>query len=578
MKKGKIYEVRNITDLKDLLNQSSELFGDKSAFYIKGKDDKYFNITYSEFKNDVDSLGTSLVKLGLKDKFVAVMGENRYEWCTSYLSIANGVGVVVPLDKELPPAEMQNLLTRSNAAAIIYSGKYQGIIDQIEPELPDVRHFINMDSDEDQGRFLSYSRLVDAGKEILASGDSSYTDAKIDPEVLGVLLFTSGTTNLAKGVMLSHKNLVYDIMAIKKMIDVTSEDSILSILPIHHTFECTCGFLFPIYTGVRISFNEGLKHISKNLIETSPSLMIVVPLLLEGMYKKIWEQAEKKGMAKKLRTGIKISNLLRVIGIDMRKKLFKDVLSNFGGKLRFVIAGAAALDPAVSKFLYDIGINALQGYGLTECSPVVTGNREDCIKHHTIGYTLPGVEMKIVNMDKHGVGEFAVRGGNVMLGYFQNPEATEQVLKDGWFYTGDLGTVDKDGFFTITGRQKNVIVTKNGKNIFPEEVESYLNKSPYILESLVWGREDENSDETRVCAEIVPDMEAIKSNLTEASTTKEQLLKLISAEVKKVNKLMPHYKQIKNFEIRLEEFVKTTTKKIKRYVERNNNKQKPKKA
>jgi long-chain acyl-CoA synthetase len=568
-KKEKFFETRHITDLKDLLNQSVQLFANNNAFILQDEEGNYTKkVTYKDFKADVDALGTSFINMGLKDKFIAVMGENRYEWCVTYLAVANGTGVIVPMDKELPVAELQNLLNRSRSVALVYSGRYQEKIESIKHSLPSVKYFINMDIEEDKNGYLSYRKLIEKGNSLIASGDTTFIDAKPDPEKLSILLFTSGTTDLAKGVMLSHKNICSNIVSICKTMYIDDTDSVLSILPIHHTYECTCGFLAMIYNGCSISFNEGLKYIGKNLKDAAPSILLAVPLILEAMYKKIWDTAAKKGMDKKLRLAVKISNLLRKVGIDLRKKLFKSIHENVGGRIRLVISGAAAIDPAISKGFRDLGIFLLQGYGLTECSPIVTCNREENFKDESIGLALPGVEVKIADPGPDGIGELAVKGDNVMLGYFENPEATNAVFKDGWFYTGDLGTVDKDGFFRITGRKKNVIVTKNGKNIFPEEVEAYLNKSPYILESLVWGAEDSDYDDTYVWAQIVPDMEQIQDKFGRQDVSKEEIYNLISQEVKEANKNMPLYKRVRRFELREKEFEKTTTRKIKRYVEK----------
>lgn len=570
MTSNPIYNVRPIKDLKDMLVQSEKMFTEKDAFRVKDSNNNIKGVTYREFKNNVDAFGTALIDLGLKDKFIAVIGENRYEWCVTYLSVVNGAGVIVPLDKELPVMEIENLLHRSNASAVVFSSKHEKEMKIISTTLPSVKYFINMDIDENIDGFLSYKQLVNKGSELIKSGNYSYINAEIDPDKMSILLFTSGTTDLAKGVMLSHKNVASDVMAVCSSLYIDSSDSALSILPIHHTYECTAGFLVLIYNGGSICFNEGLKHISKNLKEFKPTLLFLVPLILEGMYRKIWEQAAKKrGTKIKLKIALNISNfLLTVFKIDVRKKLFKQIHENIGGKVRLVIAGAAAIDPNVSKGFMSMGVNVLQGYGLTECSPIVTVNREKSYRHNSIGLPLPNVEVMIDNPGKDGIGEIMVKGSNVMLGYYENKLATEKVLKNGWLYTGDLGHMDNNGFVYITGRKKNVIVTKNGKNIFPEEVESYLNKSPYIMESLVWGKTEEQSDETIVCAQIVPYIDAIKERLNTTEVSSDDISKIINTEVKYVNRCMPLYKRIKEFTIREEEFAKTTTRKIKRYVEK----------
>jgi long-chain acyl-CoA synthetase len=571
-----IYDVRQIQNLKDMIEQCSNLIGSKNAFYIKEKNENYKGITYNEFKNDINAFGTALINLGLKDKCIAVIGENRHEWCVTYLSTVNGTGIIVPLDKELPPTEIENLLKRSDTSAVVFSGKFEKEMKKISSALPSVKYFINMDHENsrtteecDDSKFLSYKRLITKGKELIGSGDTSFINAPIDNDAMSILLFTSGTTDLAKGVMLSHKNICSNITAVCSSILIESNDSVLSILPLHHTYECTCGFLLMIYNGCTLSFNEGLKHIAKNLKETKPSILLGVPLIFESMYNKIWEQASKKrGLKTKLNIALKISNFAySVLKIDLRRKLFKQIHENIGGNIRLLISGAAAINPNVSKGFRAMGIKLLQGYGLTECSPIVTVNREFDFRDDSIGQPIPGIEVRLHN-EVDGIGEIIVTGSNVMLGYFDNKAATEKVLKDGWLYTGDLGSVDKNGFYSITGRKKNVIVTKNGKNIFPEEVEAYLNKSPYILESLISGEDDEKSGETFVNAQIFPDLEAINEKLKTNEISNDDIYKIINSEVKSINKQMPLYKHIRHFTIRENEFEKTTTRKIKRYVEK----------
>jgi long-chain acyl-CoA synthetase len=573
MKFTPIFDIRPIKNLKDMIEQSSTLFADKNAFHIKCKDDKYEGIKYSDFKNDIDALGTALLELNLKNSFIAVIGENRYDWCVTYLSVINGVGVIVPLDKELPVAELENLLNSSGAGAIVYSGRlFHDKLKQISSKLSNIKYYINMDTEEHESKnFLSLKALIKTGRELLSSGIKDYISCEIDENTLSALIYTSGTTDYAKGVMLSHKNICSNIMNVCSSLYIDSSDSVLSILPLHHTYECTAGFLTMIYNGVTISFNEGLKYIAKNLQETKPTILILVPLILENMYKKIWTQAKKKKSLKiKLKLGLFISNFLyNTFKIDIRKKLFKQILDNVGGRLRLVISGAAAIDPNVSKGLSGFGITIRQGYGLTEASPIVLVNRDKEFRDDSAGLPLPGLDVQINNPDHDGLGEIIVKGDSVMLGYYNNDAATKAVLKDGWLFTGDLACMDEKGFIYITGRQKNVIVTKNGKNIFPEEVEAYINKSPYILESLVTGKDDEETGETIVSAQIVPDMDAIKAKLkTDSEPSTEVIYKLIKAEIKSINKNMPIYKRVIDINIRDTEFAKTTTKKIKRYLEK----------
>jgi long-chain acyl-CoA synthetase len=563
-----LYEVADINDFKELLEYSSVAFADKAAFWIRNESGAFRSITHKQFKDDVDALGAALVSLGLRGSFIAVMGENRYEWCASYLAITNHTGVVVPLDKELPVMEKGNLLQRSGSAALIFSGKYAKDMLVIKNSDTSVKYFINMDIDEDTEEFMSLRKLVEKGRQLLAQGNIDLNEYKIDNKALGILLFTSGTTDLAKGVMLSQKNICSNIMDILKTVRVTSEDITLSILPIHHTYECTIGFLCFIYCGGTIAFNEGLKHIQKNFLEVRPTVLITVPLLLENMHKKIWEQAGKKpGMKLLLKLMIHIGSDLKLIGIDIRRNMFKTIHKNFGGRLRLIITGAAAISPEVSNGLNSLGFKVLQGYGLTECSPLVIGERDHFYGNASIGLPLPGVEVRIEHADENGIVEIVTKGDNVMLGYYKNEDATAKCLKDGWFHTGDLGKVDKSGAYYITGRLKNVIVTKNGKNIFPEEVESFINRSPYVLESMVAGYQDDNSGETFVQAYILPNLETIKERLKVVSVSKEEIMSIISEVVKSANKDMPLYKRISTFTLRDNEFVKTTTMKIKRYAE-----------
>lgn len=565
-----IRKVRRISDLKDMLNQSAALFPENDAFWLKTGDGSYRGINYRQFKSEVDALGTALINLGLKDKPIAVIGENRYEWCLSYLAAVNGTGIVVPLDRELPPPEVENLLDRSHASAVIFSQKHEKDMRYISSVLPSVKYFINMDADEDENGFLSLKKLIQSGLEQIAGGDRSFIDAAVDPDAFNILIFTSGTTDLAKGVMLSHKNIVTNIMSVCSVLYIDDSDSTLIMLPLHHTYACTTSFLLMLYNGCRISFIEGLKHIAKNLKETSPTIIMAVPLLLESMYKRIWDNINKqKGKARTVKAIIALSNTaLRLFGLDVRRRLFKQIHENIGGKLRLIISGAAALDPEVSKGFRSFGIALMQGYGLTECSPIVTVNQLEKNLDGSIGLPLPCDEVMIYKPNKDGIGELIVKGDNVMLGYFENSLATAKVLRDGWFYTGDLGKMNKHGFFSITGRKKNVIVTKNGKNIYPEEVEAYLDKSPYIAESMVYGKDDEASEETFVYAMIVPAMDAIRERLGKQNLNEDEVFRMIDAEVKNVNKNMPLYKRIRRFTIRQEEFAKTSTKKIKRYIEK----------
>lgn len=568
-KRYKYFDVRKITDLKDMVRQSAELHPDCSAFTLKDSNGSFTSVTYKKFLETINELGTALLDLGLKDTKIAVMSENRYEWCLTYLAVVNGAGVIVPLDKELPINEVTSLMSRSEATAIVTSKDYINSIIDIKKDLPDLKYIISMDpvDEKEKDGIIYLYDLVEKGKKLIEAGNREYIDAPVNPEEMRMLIFTSGTTDKSKGVMLSHKNICHDIMGVSQLLTADTRDSILSILPLHHTYECTAGFLTMVYLGVSIGFCEGLRHIQKNLQEYKPSIIMSVPLILENVYNKVEKKAKKENKYVKLRIGLFIAPVLARLGFkDIQRKMFSEIHESLGGNLRLIISGASALNPKISKAFRAMGFNLLQGYGLTECSPIVTVNRLEEYKDGSVGLPLPGVEIKIDNPGKDNIGEILVKGENVMLGYYKNEEATREVLRDGWLYTGDYGRIDRDGFLYITGRKKNVIVTKNGKNIYPEDIELYLNQSPYILESLVYGVDDPEEDETKVCAQIVPRMETFEEELGRTPTD-EEIHRIILAEVKKVNKKLSSYKRVQHFDIRKEEFEKTTTKKIKRYVE-----------
>ena len=569
MKIGKLYDVRTIKNFKDMLKQSYELFSDKVAFVKKISDGNYRKITYKDFYNEVASLGTSLLKLVPERLIVCVIGENRYEWCLGYIATTNSGGTIVPMDKELPLAEKINLIKQSNSNVIIFSGKYSKDIPEIAEKVPTLKYFVNMDIKEDEGIMLSLEKLLEKGNELIKSGDESFENAEVSSDEMSILLFTSGTMDNAKGVMLSQKNICEDIMSVCKTVDVRPGDSSVSILPLHHTYQCSLGFILFLYRGSTIYFNDGLRYIQKNLKEYAPSILITVPLLLENMYKKIWEQAKKKkGLTTTLKLAIVATNILRdVFHIDIKRKVFREIHETLGGNLRLIIVGAAAISPEVSKGFSDFGMETLQGYGLTECSPLLIGNSDSVCRHGSIGIPIPGVEICINNPNEDGIGEILAKGENIMLGYLINGKVDRSCFKDGWFYTGDLGYKDKDGFYYITGRNKNVIVTKNGKNIFPEELEAQINKSPFVLESLVFGKYDKETGEVRVNAQIFPNMDAIKESFKSIAVSAEDVKKFLGDIIKSVNKDMPLYKHIKEFSVRDTAFIKTTTQKIKRYKE-----------
>ena len=555
------------TDLKDMLKQTGEAYGDRPAYIFKTEEKgKFRTITHKEFRNEINALGTVLINMGLKDKRIAIISENRYEWELSYLAIASGVGVVVPLDKSLPDNELESLILRSQVEAIIYSSKYDTIMGTLrDKKNTNLKYFISMDLEENTQGIYSEKTLIEKGKKLLNEGDSTYLNAKIDADKMGIMLFTSGTTAMSKAVMLSHKNLVTNVMDITQRFDLTEEDRFLSFLPLHHVFECTVGFLYPISIGGSIAFCEGVKHMADNIKEFGITAMISVPAVFDIIYRKVMKAIEKKGKLQNLEKGKKISNLLLKVKIDLRKQLFKEVHESLGPKLRLVVTGGAALDSETEKGFNDLGFDVEQGYGLTETAPVIAAETPKCRRLGSIGKKFPSVEVKIDNPDEEGIGELLAKGPSIMLGYYENEEATKDALDaDGWFHTGDLARIDKDGFIYISGRKKSVIVLNNGKNVFPEEIETLLNKVEGIKESFVYEKKEDDGD-VKVCVKIVYDKQLIKELYNIEG--EEKIKEFLWEKVKDVNRLMPKYKYVREMIISEEELIKTTTLKIKRHEE-----------
>ncbi len=566
----KYKESRPITDIKHMIETSAELYADHVAFYEKKKKGQpYEPITYKEMLSQMNALGTALIDLGLKDKRIAIIGANSSKWALSYLATVCGTGVVVPLDKELPASTLEDLIKQSDATAVIFDQKYEDIFDEIKKKDENkLSVLINMHAEEDTECALSWNGLLEKGQKLLDDGDRRFLDAQIIRDVMSILLFTSGTTGVSKGVMLSHGNIAEDLMAAPTMLKVYETDIFFSVLPVHHTYECTCGFLMPLYKGAAIAYCEGLKYITKNLAEIKPTLFLGVPALFEKLYKKIWQNVRKQGKEKLLKKVIKINNKTKKIGINLGKIFFKDILAVFGGRMRMMICGGAAINPDVLNGIRDFGINAVQGYGLTECAPLAALNPDTAPVASSIGIEFPGIEVTIMDKDDDGIGEICVKGPNVMLGYYNMPELTDETIVDGWFHTGDMGYKDKDGYVYITGRKKNVIITKNGENVFPEEVEYLLNLSPVVLESMVFEEESENKDDMRIAASIVADMESIEEFYGK-DLTDEQIDKLIWEVVDKYNDENPMYKKIRRVSIRRTELKKNTSNKIIRFAEEN---------
>ena len=562
MKKEKFYEVTPITSIRDMVCKSTETFADRTVCLRKlKKGEPYTGVKFKQLKADIWALGTAFLDMGLGDKRIAVIGENRYEWVVSYMAVACGNMMIVPIDRELAAPDIINLLKISKVSAVVYSPKIKAKLETVKAEVPDVEFMIAMDDSHSEADYV-VKDLIDKGNSLISGGDNRYDNIEIDVEAPKIMLFTSGTTAMSKGVLLCHRNIVTNLMAMCQMVEITSDDVFLSVLPPHHTYECTCGIMVPIYRGGCIAFNDGLKYIPNNLAESKATIMLGVPAIFELIYKRIWAMARQKGMEGKLKAGLKISKALLKIGIDKRRSIFKSVHETFGGNLRIFISGAAAIDPLVSKGFRDLGIMFLQGYGITECSPIITLNRDINFRDDSAGIALNCLEVKIHEPNDEGVGEIICKGGNVMLGYYENDEETAKVLKDGWFYTGDLGYMDKDGFVYISGRKKNIIIAKNGKNVYPEELETFINKSDYVAECMVY--EDNSGDDVEICVQVFPNMSEIELKLGKDATD-EQIQELIQSVVDEVNKRSPVWKYIRKVYIRKEEFEKTTTKKIKRY-------------
>ena len=546
----RLYKYIEITDLKDMLKKSGEKYGEKIAYKIR-QENEYKEITHSEVRKMVDGLGTKLIDMGLKNKRIAVIGENRYEWEIAYLSIVCGTGTVVPLDKSLPENELESLIERSKAEAIICSQKYVEILKKTK-----LKYIISMDLENDNDEIISQKRLISEGIQLVKSGDTSFTNAKIDNEKMSIMLFTSGTTSMSKAVALSHKNICSNLMDISSILDVDSSDVFLSFLPLHHVFECTVGFLFSLYVGAETVFCDGIRHIPENLAEYKVSVMASVPAIYERLFKIIKKHLDKQGKVEQI---LKDEEKYKDSSMKKKKKVFKEIHDLLGGNIKLFISGAASLEPSIEEKFRRLGFNMVQGYGLTETSPVVAIGNKKYHKTGSIGKCVPSDEVKLLDINKDGIGELAVKGPNVMLEYYENKEATEKVLKDGWFQTGDLARIDEEGYIFICGRKKSVIVLKNGKNIFPEEMETLINKEDGVEESFIFGKPiSKDPNDIKIFVKIVYNKESFEGK------TETEIKEYFNEKIKSINKTMPHYKAIRGIIISDKPLIKTTTNKIKR--------------
>ena len=557
----RIYDYLEIKDLKDMLNKTGKLYAERPAYKIKVEEGKYQTYTHKEVRDMINALGTALIDLGLKGKRIAVIGENRYEWEIAYLSIVCGTGIVVPLDKSLPANELERLIERSDIEAIFYTKKYSDIIQNIRySEKNKLKHLISMDSDEHGEEIYSQKELIQTGKKLIEEGNKEFLKAQINPKEMNIMLFTSGTTSKSKVVALSHENVCTNLMDIGSVLDVTQEDVFLSILPIHHVFECTVGFLFSLYKGAETVFCDGLRHIVENLNEYHVTVMACVPGIYERIFMIIRKKLEKQGKLEKI---LENEEKYKNSSMQEKKEVFKEIHDMLGGKIKLLISGAAALDKTIEEKYRLLGLNLVQGYGLTETSPIVAVGTNKNYKLGSIGKTVPSVEAKIIDVNDDGIGELVVKGSSVMLGYYENEKVNKKSLQDGWFYTGDLAKIDEEGYIFICGRKKSVIVLKNGKNIFPEEMENLVNKIEGIKESFIFGKTQSNDENNiKINVKIVFDRDIIKDVYKVEKD--EEIYKVLSKKIKEVNQTMPSYKAIRGMLLTEEPLIKTTTNKIKR--------------
>ena len=557
----KIYDYLEIKDLKDMLNKTGKLYAKRPAYKIKVENGKYKTYSHSEVRDMINNLGTALINLGLKGKRIAVIGENRYEWEIAYLSIVCGTGIVVPLDKSLPANELELLIERSDIEAIFYTKKYSDIIQNIRySEKNKLKHLISMDNDENFEGIYSQKELIRKGKKLIEEGNKEFLNAQINPKEMSIMLFTSGTTSKSKVVALSHENICTNLMDIGSVLDVTQEDVFLSVLPIHHVFECTVGFLFSLYKGAETVFCDGLRHIVENLNEYHVTVMACVPGIYERIFMMIRKKLEKQG---KLEEILENEEKYKNFSMQKKKEVFKEIHDMLGGKIKLLISGAAALDKTIEERYRLLGLNLVQGYGLTETSPVVAVGTNKNYKLGSIGKTVPSVEAKLVDVNDDRIGELVVKGPSVMLGYYENEKVNVKSLQDGWFYTGDLAKIDEEGYIFICGRKKSVIVLKNGKNIFPEEMENLVNKIEGIRESFIFGKIQSNDENNiKINVKIVFDRDVIKDVYKVEKD--EDIYKVLSKKIKEVNQTMPSYKAIRGIMLTEEPLIRTTTNKIKR--------------
>ncbi len=557
-----LYQTTFIDDMRSLVENSAKNFPDKIAISYKNSpsDKETQRVSYTEWRDDVRALGTELTRMGYREKTIALIGENSYGWCCSYFAVMAIGAVLVPIDKELPVADIAGIINVSKCDAVIFSKTAEAKIKEIAPSLETVKAYFSIAQESSIEGAESITALEERGAKAYEEGDNSYYEYKIDPHKLATIVFTSGTTGKGKGVMLSQYNIGQDMTCGMYNFDITPKT--LHVLPPHHTFGSTVVFVGHLAQGKEVYISSGIKYVSEEIKEQQPTHLILVPAFLEVMNKKIWQTAKKSGKVGLLKTMMSVSNFARKFGLDMRRKLFSSVLSAFGGKLELVICGGAKLDEDIIKTFDAIGITLLNGYGITECSPLISANRNKYQKPGSVGVPIIGCQVKIADPDENGEGEICVKGPQVMLGYFENPEATAAAFdEDGFFKTGDWGKLDEEGWIYITGRLKNLIILPNGKNVYPEEIEADIQKIPGVNEVVVYeGESSLQSDKKLIVAEIFPDYDALKELGIEDNKV------YFEKEIKKLNEKMPPYKAVKRVKLRSTEFEKNTSKKIIRFA------------
>ncbi|MBR3147717.1 MAG: AMP-binding protein [Eubacterium sp.] len=577
-----IYESREHTDFRELLNFAAFQYKTDDAFIIKtGKDENrkpvYRHVTFHDFKNEVNWFGTGMMKRGFTGKRIALIGKNSYEWYMSYFAVLCGLGIVVPLDKGLPYEETENSLIKSRSDVLLFDKAHLDMVEDLQKNgTTDVSAYYAL---EDIPGYDTVYDIIDEGRKEMESGNEDFLSLPIDPDAMSILLFTSGTTSKAKAVMLSEHNILANIYMLDRVEDIRHGDVNMAFLPYHHTFGSS-GQTMMISQGATTVFCDGLKYIQKNIVEYKVTVFVCVPLLIEAMYRRIQSAIDKQGKRKIYERGLLISRILMKLHIDIRRKLFKDILDQLGGRLRYIVSGASALDPEVTKGFEAIGINVVQGYGMTEASPVIAGENPVNKRPGSIGFSMPDMDLVLADQNEEGIGELVARGSNVMLGYYEDKEATDAILTDGWLHTGDLASLDKDGFIFIRGRKKNVIVLKNGKNVYPEELEDLIDQLPYVVENMVYGQKrhkDGDSKDLTLAARIVYDPDVLKEQYSirirkdeadNVTSGMDALTSLVQRDIDKINKTLPSYKQLRRFDLTDEPMEKTTTGKIKRYVQK----------